>query len=373
MDEPWALRLAMGWLSVLPAAAPAYAVAVSVGHGSVLVPTAATMLALAVGVAHGVFWLAPLWPVARLAVAVASVPLTLAAVTYPGAAGGAFLLWAYPAVMVGFAAPTRRAVPAVLGLGGIAVAGLAIATVVRGQTGSMTYLCVQAAVVISLAGAAAVAVSQLQRTNGALRRAEARVQQLAVEQERARVARDLHDLLGQSLSLIQVKLQVLGQVLHDPSRAARELAEVDNLTRRALQETRQAVSGYRQPTLAAEIAGAQIACTAAGIVLDVADTTGPMPTPVESTLAWSLREAVTNVVRHSAATTCHIRLHHTGGDAHLGVCDNGRGVPAEHTESGLRTLRERVAAAGGTITAGNHGDGGFALRVSLPLDDGGHT
>jgi two-component system sensor histidine kinase DesK len=368
MDEPWALRLAMGWLSVLPAVAPAYAVAVAAGHGTALVPATATILALAVGAVHGVFWLAPLRPAMRIAVAVAMVPLTLAAVTYPGAAGGAFLLWAYPAVLAGFAAPPRWAVPSEVGVGGIAVAGLAAAAVARGQPGSSAYLCVEAAAVISLAGAASVAVSQLHRANAALRAAEARIRQLAVETERARLARDLHDLLGHSLSLIQVKLQVLGQVLDRPERAARELAEVGDLTRRALQETRQAVSGYRQPTLAAEIAGAQIACAAAGIELDVTDVTGPIPTPVESTLAWSLREAVTNVVRHSAATGCRIYLRQDGGSARLDVHDNGCGAPSAHTESGLRTLRERVAAAGGTITAENRPGAGFALGVTLPLN-----
>lgn len=366
MDEPWALRLAMGWLSVLPAVAPAYAVAA--GHRSALVPATATILALAVGAIHGVFWLAPLWPAMRMAIAVATVPLTLAAVAYPGAAGGAFLLWAYSAVLAGFTAPPRWAVPSEVSVGGIAVAGLAAVAVARGQAGSAAYQCVEAAAVISLAGAAAVAVSQLHRANTALRAAEARIQQLAVETERARLARDLHDLLGHSLSLIQVKLQVLGQVLDHPERAAHELADVGNLTRRALQETRQAVSGYRQPTLAAEIAGAQIACTAAGIELDVTDMTGPVPTPVESTLAWSLREAVTNVVRHSAATACHIGLRLDAGRAQLDVYDNGRGAPPTHTESGLRTLRERVAAAGGTITAGNRPGAGFALGVTLPLD-----
>jgi two-component system sensor histidine kinase DesK len=372
MEGPWALRLAMGALSVLPGMAPIYAAAVSTSRGSVPTPTAAAILAVAVGATHAVFWLAPLPATARWTVAVSAVPLTLTAVTYPGAAGGAFLLWAYPAVMVGFAAPPHLMIPAVISVGAIAVAGLSVAAVEAGRAGGAVFVCVEAAVVISLAGSAAVAVSQLQRSNAALRRAETRIQQLAVEQERARLARDLHDLLGQSLSLIQVKLQVLGQVLHDPARAGQELAEVDDLTRRALQETRQAVSGFRQPTLASEIAGAEIACAAADIDLQIADTTGPVPEPVESTLAWSVREAVTNVVRHSAATTCHIRIHQDPHGVHLAVCDNGRGAPPEHAESGLRTLRERVATAGGTISTDNRPAAGFTVRVSLPIADRDH-
>jgi two-component system sensor histidine kinase DesK len=367
MELPWALRLAMAWLSVLPAVAPAYAFV-----STARVPrSAATLLALAVGAAHGVFWLARLAPKARLALAALAVPLTVAAISYPGAATGTFLLWAYPAVMVGFAAPPRRAVPALLGVGAVAVTGLVIAGELRGRADGVAFAGMQAAVVVSLAGTAALAVNHLHRTNAALRRAEARIEQFAVERERARVARDLHDLLGQSLSLIQVKLQVLEQLLDDPDRAAHELAEIRHLTGRALQETRQAVSGYRQPTLAAEIAGARIACTAAGITLDVSDATGPMPSPVESTLAWSLREAVTNVVRHSAATTCAVELSQDDHHARLAVRDNGRGAPAAHHESGLRTLRERVAAADGTIAAHNQRDGGFAIRVRLPLDHGG--
>src|SRR5437016_5289627 len=111
MEEPRALRLAMGSLSVLPGVAPAYAAAVSASHGSVPTPAAAAMLAVAVGATHAVYWLGSMPATARWTVAVFAVPLTLTAVTCPGAAGGAFLLWAYPAVMVGFAAPPRLMIP----------------------------------------------------------------------------------------------------------------------------------------------------------------------------------------------------------------------------------------------------------------------
>src|SRR2546430_1365638 len=155
MEEPRALRLAMGSLSVLPGVAPVYAAAVSASGGSVPTPTAAAILAVAVGATHAVFWLASIPVAARWTVAVSAVPLTLAAVTCPGAAGGAFLLWAYPAVMVGFAAPPRFMIPAIISVGAIAVAGLSIAAVVAGRAGSAVFVCVEAAVVISLAGSAA--------------------------------------------------------------------------------------------------------------------------------------------------------------------------------------------------------------------------
>jgi two-component system, NarL family, sensor histidine kinase DesK len=368
MEQPWGLRLTMGGLSGLPAV-PATFTVVHLAAGGVprlgllLFP----VLALLVGAVHGVFWLAGPPAGARITLACVSVGLTLAAVASPGASAGAFLLWAYPAVMVGMSVPppwSRVAVGALI----VAVAGLTVVRSWTGRSGSAAFVSVEATAVVGCAGAAALAVAQLSRANAALRRAEAHLGVLAVEQERARVARDLHDLLGQSLSLIMIKLQVLRDVLADPDRAGTEVTELEQLTRRALLETREAVGGYRQPTLAAEAAGAEIALEAAGIDLVFADATGPLPHRVEAVLAWSLREAITNVVRHSAATRCRIRLADDGRSATLAVTDDGRGVDAGAVESGLHTLRERVDAAGGRMGAGNGAERGFVLTVSLPLD-----
>src|SRR4051794_37469633 len=117
MDESWVLRLAMGSLSMLPAVVPTFAAIAWAVGGSISLPTGSLLLALAVAVAHAVFWLAPIPLAARQRLAVAAVALTLAAVTWPGAAGGAFLLWAYPAVMVGFSAPPRWGASGVLVVG----------------------------------------------------------------------------------------------------------------------------------------------------------------------------------------------------------------------------------------------------------------
>ncbi|GHE04527.1 sensor histidine kinase [Streptomyces alanosinicus] len=234
-------------------------------------------------------------------------------------------------------------------------------------------------VLVVLIGFAMVGVGQLVRTTIELRKARATVAQLAANEERLRLARDLHDLLGHSLSLITLKSELAGRMLPDhPDKAAQQVADIEQVSRQALVDVREAVTGYRRPRLAAELAGAQVALTAAGVTAEVPadpDLTG-VPEEAESVLAWALREAVTNVVRHSGADKCLIQLAHrqTLDGAMLELCveDNGSGGSGSGPGNGLTGLGERLEKAGGTLEAGRVKHG-FRLVARVPSALPGHV
>ncbi|MGO4461794.1 sensor histidine kinase [Streptomyces sp. M-16] len=223
-----------------------------------------------------------------------------------------------------------------------------------------------------MGGFAMVGVRAMLRTTMELREARATVAQLAANEERLRMARDLHDLLGHSLSLITLKSELAGRMLPDhPDRAARQVADIEQVCRQALVDVREAVSGYRRPTLPGELAGARTALTAAGVTADLpTEAPGELQEDTESALAWSLREAVTNVVRHSGAKRCTVTLEAcqtlAGPVMELTVRDDGAGGPSAHG-NGLTGLTERLEAVGGTLAAGPAGKTGFRLRARVPL------
>ena len=163
--------------------------------------------------------------------------------------------------------------------------------------------------------------------NVELNEARAELANAAVAEERERFARDLHDLLGHSLSVIALKAELAGRLLADgPRDAANEVAELEQVARGALREVRDAVSGYRQPTLEGELAGARMALSAAGIEADVEETHVRLDPAVEAVLAWTVREGATNVIRHSRASHCTFRVSASLTDAGVEVIDDGRGV-----------------------------------------------
>ncbi|MDX3225782.1 sensor histidine kinase [Streptomyces sp. ME19-01-6] len=221
-----------------------------------------------------------------------------------------------------------------------------------------------------LGGFAMSGVRQLVRTTRALREARATVAQLAANEERLRLARDLHDLLGHSLSLITLKSELAGRLLSDrPEQAGQQVADIERVSRQALVDVREAVSGFRRPTLEAEVAGARIALTAAGIAADLgraADGHPDLPPDEEGALAWALREGITNVVRHSGARRCTVTLTEAGDELCLTISDDGRG-PEGPPGNGLSGLSERLQLAGGRLETGSGERGGFALRAYVPL------
>ncbi|MCT9084718.1 sensor histidine kinase [Streptomyces fulvoviolaceus] len=223
-----------------------------------------------------------------------------------------------------------------------------------------------------LGGFAMTGVRELIRTTVELREARARVAQLAANEERLRLARDLHDLLGHSLSLITLKSELAGRMLPaHPEKAAQQVTDIEQVSRQALVDVREAVTGYRRRRLAAELAGAQVALTAAGVTTELPaepDLTG-VPEESESALAWTLREAVTNVVRHSGAGRCTVELLRRqtldGPVLELAVEDNGSGGSGRGPGNGLTGLTERLDKAGGTLEAGGTRHG-FRLVARVP-------
>jgi two-component system sensor histidine kinase DesK len=229
-----------------------------------------------------------------------------------------------------------------------------------------------------------------------LAQARGTVAKLAAGEERLRLARDMHDLTGQSLSMITLKSELaakrLAKLSPSPERdaALTELGDIGRVSRQTLHDIREAVSGYRRPTLAIEVITARNALEAAGIELDddaeLTLRSGTFDPDAEAVLAWCLREAVTNVIRHSRARHCRIRL--TGHDEELSleVTDDGRGFagldPDNPKGSGLHGISERLSAIGGRLSlgppdgSGPQGPGrGFRLTATVPavMAETGHT
>ena len=222
--------------------------------------------------------------------------------------------------------------------------------------------------------------------------AEARetVAKLAANEERLRLARDMHDLTGQSLSMITLKSELAAKRLGrlEPS-AERDtvlgdLGDIGRVSRQTLHDIREAVSGYRRPTLAIEEITARNALEAAGIRLDddpaLTLRSGTFDADAEAVLAWCLREAVTNVIRHSAAKACRMRLTERPGELTLEISDDGRGPAGQNAKdspggAGLRGMSERLSARGGRLSLGaadpgpgNNRGRGFKLTATVPVD-----
>jgi two-component system sensor histidine kinase DesK len=199
-----------------------------------------------------------------------------------------------------------------------------------------------------------------------LRRAQEDVEEMAKVAERERIARDLHDLLGHTLSVITLKSELASKLADiDPQKAAIEIREVERVSRGALAEVRAAVEGFRSRGLSGELRSAEQALEAAGVGLETDIAPVPLSARQETTLALALREAITNVVRHSRATTYRVGLRESAGGVVFTIEDDGRGGPLREG-IGLSGMRERVAAVGGALSI--EGDRGLRLIVTVPAD-----
>jgi two-component system sensor histidine kinase DesK len=219
---------------------------------------------------------------------------------------------------------------------------------------------------IVLAGLGMNAVRQLIAVNADLHATRAELADLAVAADRERLSRELHDLLARTLSLIAVKAELASRLsARGGPGAAAELADVQRLARQAVRDVREAVSGSASPSLETELQAAENALRASGIQARVERTGAAVDPAYETTLAWALREAVTNVVRHSCAQTCYIKLNATGGSTTLEIEDDGRGSMPGSEGTGLDGLADRVHALGGTLDVDSRVGQGFSVRVSL--------
>lgn len=208
--------------------------------------------------------------------------------------------------------------------------------------------------------------------DAALRLSHEEVRRLAATAERERIGRDLHDLLGHTLSLITLKMELSRKLFErDPARAQRELAEAEQIARDALAQVRSAVTGFRAADMAAEIASAHLLLESSRVHLRHAPPP-PMPGWIECGLAMVLREAVTNIARHAQASEAMIALRVEAGVVVLEVADDGRGGVSANG-NGLAGMRERVAALGGTLRIDSPRGGGTRLTVTVPLGEGEAT
>lgn len=261
------------------------------------------------------------------------------------------------ASFIGFTLPPRWAIPLIL--------GLLLATTVLPQvaTGERpNYSLMQA---IALAGFAVGVLRVILTRNHQLYLARKQLADLAVAEERLRVGRDVHDILGHSLTVITVKTELAQRLIDlDPERARTELADIEKLAREALAGVRTTVGGLREVSLAGEIANARTALSAAEIEAVLPDS-DELPVRNSVVFGWVLREAVTNVVRHSGAKHCWVRV----TPASIEVSDDGVGLRGRDTArlgSGLSGLRERIESTGGTLTFTTRPEGGFRVLASFP-------
>ncbi|HEX4216229.1 MAG TPA: histidine kinase [Candidatus Dormibacteraeota bacterium] len=220
-------------------------------------------------------------------------------------------------------------------------------------------------------GGGAVLLTFLARANAELHAARLRLARAAVDEERVRLSRDLHDLLGHSLSLMALKAELASRLLDRPEHpATAELEDLKLMARTTLADLREVVGGARLPTLAGELDGARIAAEAASIHLSIEDRRGGALAPeVEAACAWIVREGMTNVVKHSGARRCRLRIEQQDGTLSVIVADDGRGGAGTGRGSGLRGLGERISAVGGQLRVEprNGAMGGFQLAARMPL------
>lgn len=206
--------------------------------------------------------------------------------------------------------------------------------------------------------------TETDRTNKKLRMKQEEIERLAKIAERERIARDLHDLLGHTLSLSVLKARLASKLIpSDQQKAMQEVAEIEQISQDALREVREAVQGYRRIGLTGELEHARLALEAAGIDSEFLPAETTFEPAQDNILAMTLREAVTNVIRHSGATRCQVRLSRTDSRVRLEIADDGRG--GRFVEgSGLNGMRERLVAGGGTLQIDS--TDGMTVAASLP-------
>jgi two-component system, NarL family, sensor histidine kinase DesK len=298
------------------------------------------------------------WVRGRELLLLAGTTVALGGAFWPVSYGaGAFFIFA--AGMLGRIRPTRRAFQLV---------GL-IAAIVAVQAWFIDrawYNAVWPFFFTILIGALNIHFAEVNRSNAQLRLAHGEIEHLAKVAERERIARDLHDVVGHTLSLVILKSELAAKLSErDPDRARDEIRDVERIAREALAEVRAAVRGYRASGFASEVAHARSTLGTAGMTVETNIPSAlQLPATHEAVLCLALREAVTNIVRHSGARHCRIAVSVTDTACTMTVTDDGRGGETPFG-TGLQGMRERVDVLGGTLL--RDGRSGTTLTVSLPL------
>ena len=276
--------------------------------------------------------------------------------------GGACTFFIFAAAMVPFCVSSQTA--AILGLVTIGSIGAVEGLLLRIPRWGLFYTSLFPMII----GAGNSFFAERNRMHSKLRKANEEIETLAKMAERERIARDLHDVLGHTLSVITLKSELAGKLIDgDPQRASKEIREVEEISRQALSDVRDAIRGYRSRGLVAEFAAAKSTLETAGLTVQCdAATTVKLPAVQESVLSLALREAVTNVVRHAQAHTCRMRLEQQNGSCRLQIQDDGCGA-SNGEGNGLRGMRERVEMLGGSLDRNT--DAGTTLTITLPLKD----
>lgn len=335
-------------------------IGLAAGRAGMPTGTLAVLITLLVLYAAGflaVWWVPAIWrsPGRRLALIGTIFPLGLAVVVISGASGSPAVL-GYALSSSNLLLPMRWARP----LGLLTVLGTLLGSWLA--TGYVDWVSV---VFLAMVAVIALGMARLSRLVVSLRAARSEIRALAVAGERERMARDLHDVLGHSLTTITVKTALARRLVESGAageRVAGELRETEELSRRALADIRATVSGQRRMSLVAELVSARAALRAAGIEADLPHAVDDVDAKVEEPLAYVLREGVTNVVRHSGAGRCTVRV----GARWLEVVDDGRTEPAGCPGNGLTGLAERLAEMHGTLEFGPLPTGGFRLSARVP-------
>jgi len=300
------------------------------------------------------------WVVGRQLVAIVLFEVALGVIFTPSNLG-ASVFFVYAASAAAFL-DRPRAGP--LGVALVTLAGMLTATAYDAPT----FYWVSVVLIAPLIGAVNCHYAERLRADAKLRLAHAEIERLATVAERERIARDLHDVLGHTLTLIVLKAELASKLAErDPVRAVQEIREVESISRTALSEVRAAISGYRATWLD-EVGRARTMLEVAGIRSEFTGAPdASMGRATEEAIALGLREAVTNVVRHAGATRCEVRWENAGDKARLVVADDGRGAGDEEG-NGLRGLRERAEALGGTVDREPwRNAGGTQLTITVPV------
>jgi two-component system, NarL family, sensor histidine kinase DesK len=288
--------------------------------------------------------------------------MVLLGLLYQPINGGACTFFIYAAAMVPFCVESQGA--AVVGLLTIGAIGATEGLLLHVAGWALFYMALFPVII----GAGNTFFAERNRMNRKLRKASEEIEHLAKLAERERIARDLHDVLGHTLSVITLKSELAGKLIdRDPQRAGKEIREVEEISRQALSDVRDAIRGYRSKGLFAELAQAKTTLETAGVAVrcDAAEIV-KLPAMQEGVLSMAVREAVTNVVRHAHAHTCSLRLEQQNDSCHLEIEDDGRGG-FQSEGNGLRGMRERVEMLGGTLTRDTRV--GTRIAITVPLKE----